>query len=194
MDAVKKVLRQKININQKDIVGNTALHLLSGSYSNTDIVKLLLQSGAKVNLQNKNGDTPIHIACEQGNEDVVLMLIATGANINVKNKMGNTPLHNACVMTDTGCRSKIVQLLLTLGANIRVKNKYGILPLDYALRSECVDVIERLIDATCCVSGCKTISLNELHENEWLNQQTKKKLLRRVKTRKGLSGCTSLKK
>ena len=45
--------------------------------------------------QDKNGNTPLHIAANKGREDVVKYLVGLGADTNVKNKEGNTPLMTA---------------------------------------------------------------------------------------------------
>lgn len=48
----------------------TPLHY--ASWHNTpDTASLLLQRGAKVDLCNNEGNTPLHIACQHGQVDVV---------------------------------------------------------------------------------------------------------------------------
>eukprot|EP00057_Strongylocentrotus_purpuratus_P014520 XP_011668994.1 PREDICTED: ankyrin repeat and KH domain-containing protein 1-like [Strongylocentrotus purpuratus] len=53
----------------------------------------------RIDVRNKEGQTPLMLACLKGLEDVVKFLLANGANPNSKSsKDGNTPLHYACML------------------------------------------------------------------------------------------------
>lgn len=41
------------------------------------------------------GNTPLHIACQNGHFDLAHLLLARQASLNVRNDTGNTPLHYA---------------------------------------------------------------------------------------------------
>jgi len=62
-------------------------------------VKWLIQSKqCNLNIPNKNGDTPLHIACFVGKIDCVQLLMSEPeCNLNYRNKYGDTPLHIACL-------------------------------------------------------------------------------------------------
>ena len=58
-----------------------------------EIVKLLIDRGADVNLVTKAGNAPLHIVIDEiGNIEIVEVLIKNGADINAKNNEGKTPL------------------------------------------------------------------------------------------------------
>ena len=44
-----------------------------------DIVEYLVSHGANVNITNKYGETPLHIASENGNKNIVEYLVSHGA-------------------------------------------------------------------------------------------------------------------
>ncbi len=94
-----------------------------------DIVSLLLERGAAVNIKKKDGPktgvTPLLVACRQGSIEIVSLLLDRGADVNVKNKRGETPLIAACRKG----RIDIVSLLLNRGVNVNVKTRAGVIPL-----------------------------------------------------------------
>jgi len=62
----------------------------------TEVAKLLLTNGSKVNSRNiRPTATPLHYAVINGDIEIVEMLLNRGANINAANQYGITALHNA---------------------------------------------------------------------------------------------------
>ena len=57
-------------------------------------MKMLLEHYRKpeVNCQNNEGNTPLHLACEDEQNTCALLLVEHGASVEMKNKEGNTPL------------------------------------------------------------------------------------------------------
>lgn len=58
-----------------------------------DICRLLLSSGASVNIQTPGGVTPLHRAAYCGHEGVVRLLLEGGARVTLVDSDGQTPLH-----------------------------------------------------------------------------------------------------
>ncbi|RZK75885.1 MAG: ankyrin repeat domain-containing protein, partial [Pedobacter sp.] len=63
-----------INIDKRDSLGNTPLYYAS-SRGARDIVKLLLDAGADVNLANNSTEIPLHVASRSSNKDIIKLLI-----------------------------------------------------------------------------------------------------------------------
>lgn len=59
--------------------GNTALHIASLA-GQEEVVKVLIQLGANVNVQSQNGFTPLYMAAQENHDAVVSFLLASGAN------------------------------------------------------------------------------------------------------------------
>ena len=55
------------------------------------VVQYLIEKGAKIEAENKNKETPLHLASFCGKKEVVKYLVAKGANKNAKDQYGNTP-------------------------------------------------------------------------------------------------------
>jgi ankyrin repeat protein len=60
-----------------------------------EVVKLLLDKGAKLDGQNNEGWTALIIASAQGNTEVVKLLLENGANTELKTIEGKTALDYA---------------------------------------------------------------------------------------------------
>ncbi len=61
----------------------------AGNY--TDILKLLIESGAEVNVKQQAGSTPLHAAAQYGNLDMLIILLESGAEVNVRMEGGKLP-------------------------------------------------------------------------------------------------------
>lgn len=114
-EIVKILLAAGANPNQMEKDGETALgHAISRNKIN--IVKLLLDKGANVNLVNPaNGESPLSSAVANKSVEIVEMLLKAGANPDRANIDKLTPL--GAVMGNDETSAKIVKLLLAAGAN-----------------------------------------------------------------------------
>jgi ankyrin repeat protein len=61
----------------------------------------LVTNGADVNIQNNNGDTPLHIAVRRGDKECVKTLLSLGAKVALQNSQGKTPIQLALDNRDT---------------------------------------------------------------------------------------------
>ena len=83
----------EVNITD-DFQGDTLLHAAARSgYRN--IVELLVESGASLDIQNRNQRNPLHLACANGKLDVLRLLIDRGSDINCRDEHVFIPLHIA---------------------------------------------------------------------------------------------------
>ena len=62
---------------------------------NTEIVRMLLNTGADVNIRNDIGETPLHLAAGKDNLELVQLLVNCGADIRAKRIFDETPLEVA---------------------------------------------------------------------------------------------------
>ena len=84
------------------------------------IVKVLLDAGADVNLVDEWGKTPLHeaafgtVRAKQPDAEIPLMLIDAGADVNARTDSNNTPLHIAAYAG----HNSVAQALLRHGADV----------------------------------------------------------------------------
>ena len=123
-EAVKDFLEGGIDVNANSKLG-TALHraVLRG---HMDIVDLLINNGANVNLKSESGDTALHYAAKKNHIDIVEMLLKNGADINITGYRGLVPLHFAVTFDSVQLSEK----LIIHGADVNVPNDDGQTPLD----------------------------------------------------------------
>jgi ankyrin repeat protein len=93
--------------------------------------------------RNKSGNTPLHVACENGNLDCVGILLQSRSKggINNGNKDKSTPLHLAC---QSG-RRDVVTFLLENGASINQGDKKETTPLFESCRKGDGHITELLL-------------------------------------------------
>jgi ankyrin repeat protein len=66
-----------------------------------EILSLLIEKGADINITDIHSRTPLHQVCFEGTLEIVRNLLDNGANINAKDSYGMTPLfyclNHACI-------------------------------------------------------------------------------------------------
>lgn len=118
-DKIKNLIKKLVYVDQFRKNGANAL-MYAIHNGDLNIIKLLIDKGADVNIIDSQGDMPIFIAVFD-NLDVVKLLVENGANINVKDRRNNTPLISACFHTNLD----IVKYLIDKGADINAVNNDG---------------------------------------------------------------------
>lgn len=90
---VRRLLIAGADVNAKtgDTVAHTALHLAVID-SSLEIVRLLIDSGAAIDVQDHNGNTPIKCACAYGHVAIVELLAFKGADIELSDRHGTSPI------------------------------------------------------------------------------------------------------
>ncbi len=149
--ALFKIFLEKGNvadINQKypDLQEATLLHI-AVMEDNSDLLKLLLEKGAQVNVKDKEDKTPIDLAAEKGKTALLKVFLEKGnvADINQKYTGRNddaTLLHIA-VMEDN---SDLLKLLLEKEAKVDSMNKGNKTPIDLAIDQENTALLKLFVE------------------------------------------------
>ncbi len=133
--SVELLIRYKSDIEARDHWGRTPLHAATtGNFDASDSVLVLLQAGAKIDVADDRGKTPLYHALRRKHDESVRILIEKGANIHVTVDEGKSPLH--CVAEDFLLAKgfvRLVRALLHRGADVNAVDKYQRTPLDIML-------------------------------------------------------------
>jgi ankyrin repeat protein len=140
---VEKILDEGIDVNITNKDGITPL-ITAVKNGYTNIVKLLIEKGANVNVKDNNGDPIILLATSSNNigVDILRLLIENGANVNVtsNDEYFRTPLTSAL----SGHRKEMAELLINNGADIELASMNDSRPLQYAVLFD-IDIVDLLI-------------------------------------------------
>lgn len=96
---------------------------------------------ASTDVQDNNGNTPLHLACTYGHEDCVKALVyydVHSCRLDIGNEKGDTPLHIAARWGYQG----IIEVLLQNGANPNTQNRMKETSLQCALNSKILSLME----------------------------------------------------
>ncbi|MBQ7221555.1 MAG: ankyrin repeat domain-containing protein [Synergistaceae bacterium] len=110
-----------------------------------EYIQMLISRGASVNVQDREGYTPLMSACvrERG-INIITLLLDAGAELDVQTKNGETALYFAAGKDDLD----VMKLLLERGANPNITDKEGNTPLMKAIISHTeAEFAEALLDA-----------------------------------------------
>ena len=159
------------------MVTDLSLLQLACSEQSTDIVRVLLQNGANVNLPWPiDGSTPLHMAgCTEFRSGLIrtttqplghktcgscaAIVLEHGAEVNVGDDHGATPLHHAAFYD---CQP-LTTLLINSGANINSRNSGKEIPLHKAASYSSLDVIPILINAGSNIEAMDLRGATPLH-------------------------------
>lgn len=116
LETVDKIIQDGGDINR--VYRKTKEHALFFALKkevSIEVMELLLKAGIDVNMQNKAGNSVVHL-CED--MDKLKMLLSYGADVNLINKASHTPIFN-CVDYDKA------KLLVDSGADLNAKDAEG---------------------------------------------------------------------
>nr|XP_057931756.1 ankyrin repeat domain-containing protein 26-like isoform X2 [Doryrhamphus excisus] len=135
-----KEFAKPIDINEVDKQNRTALHIASAN-GKVEVVKFLLENGARLNLVDSHNKSALMKAVEGQHENIVELLLENNADPNLMDEKGNTALHLASSIPNIS----FVLMLVKHDADINAKNQEGLSPLTVAAQEDNLDVADFLL-------------------------------------------------
>ncbi|XP_053527784.1 caskin-1 isoform X3 [Artibeus jamaicensis] len=138
---------KKINVNFQDPDGFSALHhaALNG---NTELITLLLEAQAAVDIKDNKGMRPLHYAAWQGRKEPMKLVLKAGSAVNVPSDEGHIPLHLAAQHG----HYDVSEMLLQHQSNPCMVDNSGKTPLDLACEFGRVGVVQLLLSSNMCTA------------------------------------------
>ena len=131
-DKIQSLLRQGVDPNftygrNRETLLHLAVQIKNADLS--DMVKMLLDNGADVNIQNNSAATPLFLVAGTNNLKTAEELLKRGAKLNIQDMTnGQTPLHKASRYG----QFNMAKMFVDQGADLHVKDNYGNTPLHEA--------------------------------------------------------------
>jgi len=138
---------------------------------NLNLLKVLKEKGADINIRDRDGKTPLSVAswngykeivkylvkngayinyglhpplCEaaySGETEILKILLENGGDVNFRDEEKRSPLHCAAM----GNQLKVIQLLMASGAKIESKDNYNNSPLHLAVHKNKLEAVRLLL-------------------------------------------------
>jgi hypothetical protein len=144
---VNRILRDNPDLNERDNLGNTALHYACYSGSE-DIVSILLYNGANANICSNKGNIPLHIAMYSDSNTLIKKVMEHTLNLNTYNHDSICPIIIAAELDNT----EIVIYMLEKGADPNVRNGDKLSLLSIALLNRNHKLVDYLLANTTPIS------------------------------------------
>ena len=109
-----------------------------------EIAQALLDAGADIEGDDRDGATPLYFAAYQGHFAMLCFLIACGANAQAQDRFKRTPLHFAAGGSGKlDERLRVIKKLIEKGAKVNQIGLYNSTPLDYASEQVVKDLLKK---------------------------------------------------
>ena len=155
---IKMLLKAGANPNFEKTYGNrTALHVAI-SKADLNMMRLLLNAKADVDIRGDYRQTALHLAVNKKHLGMVNLLLKYHPSINVLDQTGNSALHDAVISKNL----PIVTRLLQAGAQPNTVNNQGETPLTDALTLRKAQIAKQLV-----IKGAKVNVLNNKQQSPY---------------------------
>ena len=143
LDVVRLLLDSGAEIEAFNKYNQTPLFQVSWQVWHTDVevARYLIKRGAKVNVKDNKGFTPLHMAVMNGYVNLIPLLLNSGANIDALDNNGTSPLFRAIHKK----QYEAMKILLERGADVYA-GKGDLNPISLAISNKEYDVVSMLED------------------------------------------------
>ncbi|MEL7340192.1 MAG: ankyrin repeat domain-containing protein, partial [Bacteroidota bacterium] len=164
--AVEKESAVEVKQLQQDANGNTLLHQAILDKKKDHLLQLLAKSNAALAIKNKEGDTPLHLACALGYREMVQAILQAGPDVNARNYTYATPLHQAIEAGHKG----LIELLVAQGAEIEARNNLSQTPLHVAAIKGRIACSQMLIHQGAEIDSRMEKGIQSIHLAAWYGE------------------------
>jgi len=126
--AIKQHVDFGTDINAKESANGSTPLIVAAFSGHTDAMRLLVENGAGLDLQNNQGSTALHTAAFICYPDAVALLLDRGANTEIKNNFGRTALESVSGEWNAEIESRYVQIAKALNLELDLERIKAVRP------------------------------------------------------------------
>jgi ankyrin repeat protein len=126
---------------RKDANGQSLVHMAAAQGFDAILVYLCFVLNMSYVENEKNGRSPLHLACLEGQVSTGMLLIVWNEELDLQDVEDFTPLHLAVLSSSY----KLIRNLVIMGADLKVKDKKGETAFEIALSHGCDAGIIKLL-------------------------------------------------
>jgi ankyrin repeat protein len=160
---VRRQLAWGVNVNKSHLFTRDTPLIEAAANGHMEVVKLLIENGADVNLKGEAWYGPLHAAAAKGHLEVVKILLENGADVNIFHH--NKPLHNAAM----NGHIEVARILLAHGADINAKGTDEAAPLHTAVSNNQLEMVKWLLSKGANVNPRAVYGRTPLHSAAFRN-------------------------
>lgn len=165
--AIDNYYEKPINIdNNKLSLFNPLLFTLVVNNQKKDLINELKNNKNNINIQDKDGDTLLHIAIFLCNYEIIKILLDYGSDTNIKDKWGQTAVHRLYFGIKDDDIIKIIQLLEDKNINFSDIDNFGNTVLHITLKQMIKFETTITIEHKIFINKLKSLILNDIKNNE----------------------------
>ena len=154
---VERQLALGVNVNSRHFFTRDTTLIEAAGHGRVEIVKLLIDRGADVNLKGEAWYGPLHAAAYGGHVEVVKLLLDNGADVNIFNH--DKPLHYAA----KNGHIEVAEMLIAHGADINARGMSKQTPLGTAVSNRQEEMVEYLLSKGADVNAGANYGCTPLH-------------------------------
>jgi ankyrin repeat protein len=149
INAARYLIGRGVDVNSKNALHHTPLHLAAG-IGHANVIKILVEEGnAEIDVFDARNQTPMHYAVNNKKLEIVKLLLKLGGDVNLvrkgQNSMKLSPLHNAVSCSNYDERDLCLDIVRCLinapNSKINLQDYENKTPLHYADRLKTIEVL-----------------------------------------------------
>jgi ankyrin repeat protein len=114
IEVIKQHVSFGTDVNAKEPKNGSTPLIVAALYGQTGAMKVLVENGANLDLQNNQGSTALHTAAFVCQTDAVAFLLEHGANPDIKNNFGRTALEAVSGEWNSELAARYTQIAVAL--------------------------------------------------------------------------------
>lgn len=144
-ETITYLLDQKGNDVNKITHDSRTYIFWAASRGNTEVMQYLLSKGAKVNLQDSHGASPLTFAAGGGQQNTAVYDLLVKNGTNLKTDLNHDGANALLLGIGSDPELKLVQYFQTKGLDIKSKDAAGNTAFDYAARAGNIGIMKTLL-------------------------------------------------